>query len=169
MVSSIGPRPGRILAARSHQLSQLADAIDTAFARWDRSHLYKFELGDGRLIGQTVFDDFDLGIITTAPWRCCRHWHWVSNSSMSSISVPAGPICARWSRHGLTRSRSWGSCLAPRIRTAGWVKIRDARRVRVDSAPVPQTAATFGFSRGWQRQSPRSSRSGCTHYRWSGP
>jgi hypothetical protein len=47
------PRPGRIFAAaRSHKFSQLADAIDTAFARWDRSHLYKFDLGDGRLIGQ---------------------------------------------------------------------------------------------------------------------
>jgi hypothetical protein len=42
------PRPGRIFAAaRSHKFSQLADAIDTAFARWDRSHLYKFELAVG--------------------------------------------------------------------------------------------------------------------------
>jgi hypothetical protein len=58
------PRPGRIFAAaRSHKFSQLADAIDTAFARWDRSHLYKFELADGRLIGQAEFDDFDLGFI----------------------------------------------------------------------------------------------------------
>jgi Plasmid pRiA4b ORF-3-like protein len=61
------PRPGRIFAAaRSHKFSQLADAIDTAFARWDRSHLYKFELGDGRLIGQAEFDDFDLGFIDGA-------------------------------------------------------------------------------------------------------
>jgi hypothetical protein len=61
------PRPGRIFAvARSHKFSQLADAIDTAFARWDRSHLYKFELADGRLIGQAEFDDFDLGFIDGA-------------------------------------------------------------------------------------------------------
>ena len=34
------PRPGRIFAAaRSHTFRQLADAIDDAFARWDRSHL----------------------------------------------------------------------------------------------------------------------------------
>jgi hypothetical protein len=34
------PRPGRIFAAaRSHTFKQLADAIDDAFARWDRSHL----------------------------------------------------------------------------------------------------------------------------------
>ncbi|MGA9358342.1 MAG: hypothetical protein WBW75_10155 [Mycobacterium sp.] len=36
---------------------------DDGFARWDRSHLYKFEMADGRLIGQVEFDDFDLGFI----------------------------------------------------------------------------------------------------------
>jgi hypothetical protein len=41
------PRPGRIFAAaRSHTFAQLARAIDDAFARWDRSHLHQFELGD---------------------------------------------------------------------------------------------------------------------------
>jgi hypothetical protein len=58
------PRPGRVFAAaRSHRFSQLADAIDTAFARWDRSHLNKFELADGRVIGQPEFDDFDEGYL----------------------------------------------------------------------------------------------------------
>jgi hypothetical protein len=34
------PRPGRIFAAaRTHTFAQLADAIDDAFTRWDRSHL----------------------------------------------------------------------------------------------------------------------------------
>ena len=43
------PRPGRIFAAaRSHTFKQLADAIDDAFARWDRSHLQEFSLADGR-------------------------------------------------------------------------------------------------------------------------
>jgi hypothetical protein len=42
------PRPGRIFAvARSHTFEQLADAIDDAFARWDRSHLQEFTLADG--------------------------------------------------------------------------------------------------------------------------
>jgi hypothetical protein len=64
------PRPGRIFAAaRSHKFSQLADAVDTAFARWDRSHLYKFEMADGPLIGQVEFDDFDLGFIDGAATR----------------------------------------------------------------------------------------------------
>jgi hypothetical protein len=54
------PRPGRIFAAaRSHRFSQLANAIDTAFARWDRPHLYQFVLADGRRIGQREFDEFD--------------------------------------------------------------------------------------------------------------
>jgi len=41
------PRPGRVFAAaRTHTFGDLADAIDTAFSRWDRSHLTLFELGD---------------------------------------------------------------------------------------------------------------------------
>ena len=41
------PRPGRIFAAvRSHTFKQLADAIDDAFARWDRSHLQEFTLAN---------------------------------------------------------------------------------------------------------------------------
>ncbi|GAB1813601.1 IS1096 element passenger TnpR family protein [Mycobacterium sp. MUNTM1] len=58
------PRPGRVFAAnRTHRFSHLAEAIDTAFARWDRAHLCKFELGDGRVIGQPEFDDFDQGLL----------------------------------------------------------------------------------------------------------
>jgi hypothetical protein len=58
------PRPGRVFAAgRAHRFSHLAEAIDTAFARWDRSHLHRFELSGGRLIGQPEFDDFDMGIL----------------------------------------------------------------------------------------------------------
>jgi hypothetical protein len=46
------PRPGRIFAAAAdHSFAQLATAIDDAFARWDRSHLHEFELGDGTRIG----------------------------------------------------------------------------------------------------------------------
>jgi hypothetical protein len=34
-------------AARRHNFGQLAEAIDDAFARWDRAHLMRFELADG--------------------------------------------------------------------------------------------------------------------------
>jgi hypothetical protein len=53
------PRPGRIFAAsRSHTFAALADAIDTAFARWDRSHLCMFELSDTTSIcGPIAWED----------------------------------------------------------------------------------------------------------------
>jgi hypothetical protein len=52
------PRPGRIFAAaRSHSFAELAEAIDAAFARWDRSHLHEFILGDGTRL--TTPDDWD--------------------------------------------------------------------------------------------------------------
>ena len=44
---TLWPRPGRVFAAaRSYTFLQLGDAIDTAFARWDRAHLSLFELAD---------------------------------------------------------------------------------------------------------------------------
>jgi hypothetical protein len=47
------PRPGRILAAaRTHTFGDLSDAIDDAFARWDRAHLHEFRLLDGTRIGR---------------------------------------------------------------------------------------------------------------------
>ncbi len=54
------PRPGRIFAAATlHSFAQLATAIDDAFARWDRSHLHEFTLGDGTRVG-AVDPELDL-------------------------------------------------------------------------------------------------------------
>ncbi|WP_320537679.1 UPF0158 family protein [Pseudarthrobacter sp. IC2-21] len=45
------PWPGRIFAVGpSHTFMDLANAINDAFARWDRSHLSVFTLADGRVI-----------------------------------------------------------------------------------------------------------------------
>lgn len=45
------PWPGRIFAVGpSHTFAQLAEAIDVAFARWDRAHLSMFTLADGRVV-----------------------------------------------------------------------------------------------------------------------
>ncbi|UKA73324.1 UPF0158 family protein [Arthrobacter sp. FW306-06-A] len=45
------PWPGRVFAVGpSHTFMDLANAINDAFARWDRSHLSMFTLDDGRLI-----------------------------------------------------------------------------------------------------------------------
>jgi hypothetical protein len=53
------PRPGRLLLARPGMtFRQLADGIDTAFARWDLSHLHAFHLADGTRIGvRTPWDE----------------------------------------------------------------------------------------------------------------
>jgi hypothetical protein len=46
------PPPGRVfLVGPSHTFLHLADAINTAYARWDLSHLHVFELPDGRRVG----------------------------------------------------------------------------------------------------------------------
>ncbi|HEX6149641.1 hypothetical protein [Nocardioides sp.] len=45
------PWPGRILAVGpSHTFMDLADAVNDAFARWDRSHLSVFTLANGRVV-----------------------------------------------------------------------------------------------------------------------
>lgn len=45
------PWPGRIFAVGpSHTFMDLANAINDAFSRWDRSHLSMFTLGDGGVI-----------------------------------------------------------------------------------------------------------------------
>jgi pRiA4b ORF-3-like protein len=46
--ADLWPRPGRIFAAApAHTFKALGDAIDDAFARWDRAHLQEFTLADG--------------------------------------------------------------------------------------------------------------------------
>lgn len=46
------PSPGRVfIVGPSHTFEQFAEAIDVAFARWDRAHLHVFELADDRRIG----------------------------------------------------------------------------------------------------------------------
>lgn len=48
---ALWPRPGRILLARPGMtFRMLAEAINDAFARWDRAHLHAFTLADGTRI-----------------------------------------------------------------------------------------------------------------------
>ncbi|UUZ59254.1 plasmid pRiA4b ORF-3 family protein [Nocardioides sp. B-3] len=45
------PPPGRVFAVGpAHTFMDLADAVNAAFARWDRSHLSMFTLADGRVV-----------------------------------------------------------------------------------------------------------------------
>jgi hypothetical protein len=55
------PRPGRVFAAKpNHTFRELADAINEAFARWDRSHLHLFALADGdQILPLEWVDDAD--------------------------------------------------------------------------------------------------------------
>lgn len=68
------PRPGRVFAAaRSHTFAALADAIDTAFARWDRAHLCAFKLADGtRVCGPIAWDDPPAGSVLASATRLSR-------------------------------------------------------------------------------------------------
>lgn len=52
------PYPGRIFAVGpAHTFHDLAEAINTAFARWDRAHLSEFTLADGTMITDPALDD----------------------------------------------------------------------------------------------------------------
>lgn len=63
------PYPGRIFAVGpAHTFADLADAINTAFARWDRAHLDLFTLADGSLVtdehtGQELTSSAFAGIV----------------------------------------------------------------------------------------------------------
>lgn len=49
--AELWPWPGRIFAVGPrHTFEDLAEAINDAFARWDRSHLSMFTLADGRVV-----------------------------------------------------------------------------------------------------------------------
>jgi hypothetical protein len=68
------PPPGRIfIVGPSHTFEELAQAINSAFARWDRSHLHEFELADGRLIGYPD-DTFEPDVVwlDQAKLKVCR-------------------------------------------------------------------------------------------------
>ena len=52
-------RDGCSPQSRSHTFKQLAQAIDDGFARWDRSHLHAFFLGNGHRVGMPDVEDED--------------------------------------------------------------------------------------------------------------
>ena len=71
---TLWPRPGRVFAAaRSHTFLALGDAIDTAFARWDRAHLSLFELADATdVCGPIEWDDPPDGSVFAGATRLSR-------------------------------------------------------------------------------------------------
>lgn len=71
---TLWPRPGRVFAAaRSHTFLALGDAIDTAFARWDRAHLSLFELADATdVCGPIEWEDPPDGSVFAGATRLSR-------------------------------------------------------------------------------------------------
>lgn len=71
---TLWPRPGRVFAAaRTHTFAALAEAIDIAFARWDRAHLCLFELADGTdVCGPIPWDDPPEGSVPAPAARLSR-------------------------------------------------------------------------------------------------
>src|SRR5438094_10641405 len=72
---ALWPRPGRVFAAsRSHTFTQLSTAIDDAFARWDRSHLWAFRFPEDLRIesGGPEWDDAPGEVLDGATDRLSR-------------------------------------------------------------------------------------------------
>jgi len=64
LAGDLWPRPGRIFAVSpAHTFHQFGEAIDDAFARWDRSHLHEFTLPrHGKPVSEHRYiDDIDPG------------------------------------------------------------------------------------------------------------
>ena len=96
-LDSIWPRPGRIFAAaRSHTFAQLATAIDDAFARWDRSHLHLFELGETRLSGPIEWDEEPEGSLPSDSVRLSRNDFSKPSSEHSSYTCVSHPKIDGW-------------------------------------------------------------------------
>ena len=71
---TLWPRPGRVFAAaRSHTFLALGDAIDTAFARWDRAHVSVVELADATDVGGPIeWEDPPEGSVFAGAMRLSR-------------------------------------------------------------------------------------------------
>lgn len=76
--------PGRdLLVSSEHTFADIASAIDSAFARWDLSHLHEFRLLDGRRVvmmeGADEFEEIDPA----------RHLDELAHS-LASVGLPVG-------------------------------------------------------------------------------
>jgi hypothetical protein len=101
------PPPGRIfMVGPSTTFGQLSEAIDVAFARWDRSHLHVFELPDGRMLGFASDDGEDDGWLDHDAFKVTQSFDLVIGSATPSISAMIGAIAVRCSRRSSIRVRS---------------------------------------------------------------
>ena len=107
--ASTTARPGRIFAAaRTHTFEQLADAIDDAFARWDRSHLQEFTLADKTRL--SIPDpDWDLDDVVTLDFSVVKLSRLNLGEQFVYVSIweMTGRISARLARGGSIPVRRW--------------------------------------------------------------
>lgn len=86
------PPPGRdILISPQHTFRQLAELINSAFARRDLGHLYQFELHDGTSIGLPDWDDMEEEAVWgTRPKGPVVVWGWGSMPDQYGRKTPDG-------------------------------------------------------------------------------
>ncbi len=152
------PGSGRILlVGPDHTFADLHEATETAFARWDRSHLHQFTLADGRRVGlpdpdqdqpghapheertltpagaltkgEPFHDLFDFG-------DCCKPTTAASTPSTSTLVALPGSSPATSSRYGGAAAGSVRSALGRRRRRAGPAARPGGRHVAFRTAAV---------------------------------
>jgi hypothetical protein len=141
------PRPGRIfMVGPRHSFADLAEAIDVAFARWDRSHLHVFELSEGRRVGFADVDPEEHGWLDHNVLRVARE---LSPGERFGYTFDLGDdwrhvFCSRLENFLRCRSRSGGGagCL-----TSTAARALTGRRSR----PVEHALADDGAAQEHER------------------
>ena len=88
---ALWPRPGRVFAADpGHSFGQLADAIDSAFARWVRSYLREFSFADGGTLSAKAMGRATLGRLQ--PGEQFAYVYDLGDEWAHLCSVEAGPV-----------------------------------------------------------------------------
>jgi hypothetical protein len=158
-------RPGRVFAAaRWHTFAGLADAIDTAFARWDRAHLCLFEFVDGAdVCGPFEWEDPPDGSLFAGATRLSR----LSAGEQFLYTFDMGDdwthLCII-AEQRTTRWRSWGSCPTGRCPTGAGGEIPDqyGRRSEDDDGQAPLAADRISpIFRRCARTGARAEADGC--------
>src|SRR5690625_3078234 len=153
------PPPGRVFAVGpSHTFLDLANAINTAFARWDRGHLSMFDLPDGRLVtdpetiaelsggpSDPIPDALDIGSAEVAgtlepgaPFRCSQR---SPRSKVYRNGAPGSSVPAT-SAEPISSASGIGSLGPPdsSATVSGSVTSRPSGRSNIDRWPRSQRA-----------------------------
>src|SRR5699024_8712355 len=181
--AELWPWPRRVFAVGpSHTFMDLARAINTAFARWDHSHLCLFTLADGREVTdretaeETALSPSDRSrrVWTSRRRRSPRRWGLVQSSGSPTTSATTGCTGAWLTRRRPIRSRRSVSVHAPRCRTGAGDRCRTSTGGAGRATTAPMTVSPAGRPspiRCWATSGRRNStrRSRWTSGRCAGP